>query len=184
MISLDSPSAPVISALASSIAALASIVTAILALLVFREARKIRRLEWISQANLIWNDFNKILLQNEDIRRLWIEFLSADEEVHGDYKFENKVNWIIFCHLNILVTSIYTRKQRRGDVFFKEILEAEFRILWKRRKYISELMESTGYDPVMRIYFRDYCEQIEKLIKDGQNISSAMDKMKSLNWLK
>jgi len=112
-----------------------------------------------------------------------MEFLAADDESNDVYKLENRINWVIFCHLNILVTSIYTRKQGRGDVFFKEILEAEFRILWKRRRYISTLMESTGYDPTMRKYFREYCEQIERLVQGGEKPELALDRMKSLKWL-
>ena len=182
MISVDTLNPPTISALANSISAFASVVTASLAFLVFREARRIRRLDWISNANLIWNDFNKVMLQNENDRKLWMDFLFADDDRYDDYRFENRVNWIIFCHLNILVTSMHISKERRDDVFFKKILEAEFHVLWKRRKYISALMESTGYDPAIRIYFRRYCEQIEKLIRRGEKTKSAQDKIKSLIW--
>ena len=170
--------------IANIIAAAASIVTACVALLVFREARRIRELDWINRTNMIWNDFNKILLEDE-VRETWLDFLTADDDKYSGFKLANKVNWIAFYHLNVLVTSIHLREyMRRTDVFFKAVLEAEFQLLWKRRRYIQQLMDSTGYDSKIKRYFARYCQQIDRLVSNGATLESAFDKVKAIDWLK
>jgi hypothetical protein len=166
------------------ITAVASTVTASVAIAVFRETLRIRKLELVNQTNMIWNDFNAHLL-NDDIRSVWLDFLNNDAVSYDEFKLDNKANWLVFSHLNILVTSIRSSElMGRTDAFFKNIIEAEFSQLWKRRDYVRQLMRVTSYDHKTQHYFEKYCVELDRLMETGISFDVALATIRNINWMK
>lgn len=175
--------ASLISTSASVISAVVSSCTAVLAFLVFREARHIRQLEWINTTNSVWNDFNRMILEGENHKQ-WIEFLQEDgNSEYEAFKFTYRINWILYTYLNVLVSSTHAMQLKPSRiVFFREILAAEFRILWHRRAYVSEFMDTCGYDPMLKSYFRNYCSYVEHYVQEGCDLNSAFAMARESNW--
>lgn len=179
---IDTSNAAIVSAWAEILGAAGSFATAFIALFVFREARRIGQLEWINNSNLIWNDFNKMLLER-GFHKKWAEFFFDEKNIPEFFQYHREINWYIFCHLNILVTIIRTEKIRSyDDEYFRRILEAEFRLLYRRRYYVYSLMRETGYDPDLIRLFRDYCSRVSALVRSGSELDDAHKKVESTEW--
>ncbi len=138
--------ATVVSAYVGLISLTLTGLTFVLAILIFREAKKIREIEWISTTNAAWNDFNKLILTDTNHKE-WMEFLTTETAEYDQYDPAKRINWILYCYLNILVSSMHAEKSRhRSKTFYGDILNAEIKVLKKRRDYILRFMEINGYD--------------------------------------
>jgi hypothetical protein len=148
--------AMVISASAACMSLVLPSLTFVFAVFIFREAKRIREIEWITSTNSAWNDFNKLVLTDPNHKE-WVEFLTTDSSDYDKYEPFKRVNWILFNYLNVLVSTMHSAKAKhKNKSYFDEILQAEFRLMNKRQNYVSQFLEQTGYDPEFIAMYRRY----------------------------
>jgi len=166
--------ADTISAVANGIAACASLITLVFAVLVFVEAKKIRKLEWIEKSTVLWNNFNA-LLADKEARDSWHEFLSGNKT----YAYTNSENWIVFSFINILSTFVAASKVNGLPVeHFSASLADQFSRLFPRHRYLLDLMKDCGYDAALIGSFEAYCESALQMIAAGKTEAEALSAMR------
>ena len=92
----------------NSLKAIAGIMTLLVALLVYREARSIRQIEWAFNAASKWQEFNKFLV-DADLSERW-ESLLSESEVHPPLGPKDKR--ALLMYFNIQMIEFYMIEKR------------------------------------------------------------------------
>ena len=126
-----------------TVQAIGAIVTAIIAWLVFREARSIKQIQWLSNAADKWQDFNKFLVENECADR-WEAILSGNDL---DTPLSAKDKRMLLMYFNIQMIEYKLIKKRIVPKSALAAMRKEFAAFRKHSSFIGQLLEHGGYAP-------------------------------------
>lgn len=103
-------------AIGGGVSALVGLLTAVLALLIFLEARRIRRVEWASASGRNWQEFNQLVLEGDRHER-WGELIA------GKLPWERvtqRDRMLIYSFLNVLLFEFNARSHGLLDAGYAE----------------------------------------------------------------
>ena len=135
------------------VAAVATVVTAVIAALVWVEARKIRRSDWLSRSVEMWQAFNGRMLQG-DLALRWHRFL--DGSLPNDEVTATDLH-VLYSYVNIIFSEYTLAKARLIDpIYARQSVEGNIKQLADNRSFIARVLLRTGYDERFVFLIRDY----------------------------
>jgi hypothetical protein len=129
----------------------------LVAVLVFREARSIRTMEWLSRSIQMWQSFNQMLLDEERAvrwRRLLDGSLPAAEIKMADH-------YVLFTYVNIIFAEYqFARQKLINRDYALESVADNLKQLVPNGGFIIPLLRFTGYD-------NEFVDLIERVAAGG-----------------
>ena len=130
--------------------------SACIAGLVLWQAVQIKHNQNVQKHNNTWNEFNKLILSEQNLS-IFNDFIFENRP--EKYCPKNRVNWIIFCWMNVLEGIILDMKNNsmpfeRGY----DILIDQANLIKKRSSYMHDLMTDRGYGSELIKLFYSYSQ--------------------------
>lgn len=129
---------------------LGAALTAVFALLVFLEARKIRRAEWTSAMVEKWQDFNRFLIETDTCER-WEKLrrgeMAPDEMTAAD-------RYLFMQFFNIQQAEFAAAANRLLHPAVREAMAADIALMRAIAPYIETLSRDAGHDARFRKFLR------------------------------
>lgn len=123
--------------------ALGSVATAFLAGLVFLEARRIRRTEWMTRLNQLWNDFNRVVADSASTTRIAdiLNGISVAPPVTSREAF------ILFQFLNVVSTEYLTMRASLlvGNYAIESFMDTASVV--RANPWLLDLVRERGWEP-------------------------------------
>ena len=140
------------------VASVSGVVTAGVAILVWFEARAIRRTEWLSRSVAMWQAFNSELL-HDDLAKRWAAFLAGS--VPED-DIERRDLHVLYAYVNILYTEYQLASAHLiSPAYAEQSIGGNIKQLAScNRDFIVRSLLYTGYDKNFVALIKSYPDMI------------------------
>lgn len=126
-----------------ALTALAAIGTLVVALMVFTEARKIRRTEWLLRQNQAWNDLGALVAGHDEGERLGR--LLMGEAVKGSLTVRE--SFVLMSFFNVVSSEYHAfRAKAINEHYVIHSLTMTARIVTANKDWIFDFLKQYGYE--------------------------------------